>query len=96
MACPRCGCHRRSFSLTRNDGLICTDCGCPVDGGAKILRAGPYWRQALMVLAGLLMVLGLISLPDLMESTQEGDQPLPSLHQRLRGQHAAERPADHP
>jgi hypothetical protein len=76
--------------------LICTDCGFPLDGGAQILRSGPHWREALVVLAGLLMVLGLIWVPDLMKSGQEGDTPLPSLHHRLRGQHATEPTSDHP
>jgi hypothetical protein len=96
MACPRCGCHLRSRSQLRKDGLICTDCGFPLDGGAQILRSSPHGREALMVLAGLLMVLGLIWVPDLMESGQEGEPPPPSLHHRLRGQHGAERPADPP
>ena len=73
MGCPRCGCRLRSRSLVRKEGVVCTDCGLPLDSSNQVLNAWFHWRQSLVVLGLLFTMLGLIWAADFHEAQRQAE-----------------------
>lgn len=71
LACPRCGCRLTSRSAVRKDGVVCTDCGLPLDSSTEVLHAWFPWRQSLVVLSLLFTCLALIWAGDLLEARRQ-------------------------